>query len=85
VSATKELDDLMASISDLDIIEVKSYRTDMSLETVKSVFYYSLMSLWISVQNSNLYTLFRVPLVMEFRKTIFQACKVMENSKGHGK
>ena len=61
MSATKELDDLMASISDLDIIEVKSYRTDMSLETVKSVFYYSLMSLWISVQNSNLYTLFRVP------------------------
>jgi len=60
VSATKELDDLMASISDLDIIEVKSYRTDISLETVKSVFYYSLMSLWISVHNSNLYTLFRV-------------------------
>jgi len=23
--------------------------------------------------------------VMEFRKTIFQAWKVMENSKGHGK
>jgi len=23
--------------------------------------------------------------VMEFRKTIFQALKVMENSKGHGK
>jgi len=22
---------------------------------------------------------------MEFRKTIFQACKVIENSKGHGK
>ena len=27
----------------------------------------------------------RCPLVMEFRKTIFQAWKVMENSKGHGK
>ena len=25
------------------------------------------------------------PLVMEFRKTIFQAWKIMENSKGHGK